>query len=345
MDRIWKKSYLAKSLWGWCSWSSYRPEVVDQEVENAQNDNEQSSTVLGLESNNHHDTRNATEGRDNDAPERPLATEDKSDEEEDEQNSASQLEVHLAILLVNLRKTSKDLSLANPRVRQDHDQATNDRQVSEEEVQIENKSVAQSLSDDDTHETSDGVVGVLSDDDKSGAGEHGNDVDKEEQSPRLGKQGNAHLTVAVVLEVKQLVGPLSDDTESILKEGDDNQETANGREVAVNEDKGQLSELQTRLQRRSLDSRLDRLADGVERILNLAGIGTNLLEEALALLRVGVLGTTVGSRTTEAVARVESLRHGYRLRLGFVSNEAVSRADLLDETKHDEFLGRCCIDC
>lgn len=151
--------------------------------------------------------------------------------------------------------------------------------------------------------------------------------------------------MAVVLEVKQLVGPLSDDTESILKEGDDNQETANGREVAVNEDKGQLSELQTRLQRRSLDSRLDRLADGVERILNLAGIGTNLLEEALALLRVGVLGTTVGSRTTEAVARVESLRHGYRLRLGFVSNEAVSRADLLDETKHDEFLGRCCIDC
>lgn len=176
---------------------------------------------------------------------------------------------------------------------------------------------------------------MLSDDDKSGAGEHGDDVDKEEQvgdagrncqvleqPPRPGKQGNAHLTVAVVLEVKQLVGPLSDDTESILKEGDDNQETANGREVAVNEDKGQLSELQTRLQRRSLDSRLDRLADGVERILNLAGIGTNLLEEALALLRVGVLGTTVRSRAAEAVARVKSLRHGYRLRLGFVSKEA-----------------------
>jgi hypothetical protein len=56
----------------------------------------------------------------------------------------------------------------------------------------------------------------------------------------------AHLTVTVVLQVEQLVGPLGDDTESIFEEGDDDQETANGREIAVNKDKGQLSELQTR---------------------------------------------------------------------------------------------------
>lgn len=275
------------------------PEVVDQQVEDAQNDNEQSGAVLGLESNDNHDAGDAAKRRDNDAPERPLATEDKSDEEEDQKDTASQLEVHLAILLVDLGKTCKDLSLANPRIRQDHDQATDDRQVSEEEVEIEDETVAKSLSDDNAHETGDGVVGVLSDDDQSGAREHGNDVDKKEQV------GNAGRNVAVVLQVKQLIGPLSDDTESIFEEGNDDQETANGREIG-----------------------LDRLADGVERILNLAGIGSNLLEKALTLLRFSSLGSAVGRGATEAVARVESVGHCCSVEVRF-RRKLVSRADLL----------------
>jgi hypothetical protein len=275
------------------------PEVVDQQVENAQNNNEQSGAVLGLESNDNHDAGDAAKRRDNDAPKRPLATEDKSNEEEDQEDTASQLEVHLAILLVDLGETCKDLSLANPRIRQDHDQATNDREVSEEEVEIEDETVTKSLSDDNAHETGDGVVGVLSDDDQGGAGEHGDDVDKQEQV------GDAGGNVAVVLQVKQLIGPLGDDTESIFKEGDDNQETANGREIG-----------------------LDRLADGVERILNLAGIGTNLLEKALALLRISRLGSAVGRGATEAVARVESVGHCCRVDVRF-RRKLVSRADLL----------------
>jgi len=138
----------------------------------------------------------------------------------------------------------------------------------------------------------------------------------------------AHLTVTVVLQVEQLVGPLGDDTESIFEEGDDDQETANGREIAVNKDKGQLSELQTRWYRTSLDSRLDRLAEGVERILNLGGIGSNLVEKALTLLRIGSLGCAVRRRATEAVARVESLGHGCRVEVR-VRRKLVSRADLL----------------
>jgi hypothetical protein len=134
--------------------------------------------------------------------------------------------------------------------------------------------------------------------------------------------------VAVVLQVKQLIGPLGDDTESIFKEGDDNQETANGREIAVNKDKGQLSELQTRFQRTSLDSRLDRLADGVERILNLAGIGSNLLEKALTLLRISGLRSAIRRGATEAVARVESVGHCCRVDVRF-RRKLVSRADLL----------------
>lgn len=40
------------------------------------------------------------------------------------------------------------------------------------------------------------------------------------------------LTVAVVMEVQQLVAPLGDDTERILEERDNDQESANGWEVA-----------------------------------------------------------------------------------------------------------------
>jgi hypothetical protein len=141
-------------------------------------------------------------------------------------------------------------------------------------------------------------------------------------------RAEAHLTVAVVLQVKKLIGPLGDDTKSIFEEGDDDQETANGREIAVNRDKGQLSELQTRLQRTSLDSRLDRLADGVERILNLAGIGSNLLEKALTLLRIDGLGSAIRRGATEAITRVESLGHGCRVDVRF-RRRLVSRADLL----------------
>lgn len=116
---------------------------------------------------------------------------------------------------------------------------------------------------------------------------------------------NARRNVTVVLQVEQLVGPLGDDTESIFEEGDDDQETANGREIG-----------------------LDRLAEGVERILNLAGIGSNLVEKALTLLRIGSLGCAVGRRATEAVARVESLGHGCRVEVR-VRRKLVSRADLL----------------
>ena len=105
---------------------TYRPEVVDQQVEDAENDDQQRSAVLGLESNHHHDTGNAAQGRDQNAPERPLAAEDKADKQEDEKNTACKLEVHLSILLGDLRKPCKSLGLANPRVGQNHDKTAND---------------------------------------------------------------------------------------------------------------------------------------------------------------------------------------------------------------------------
>lgn len=38
--------------------------------------------------------------------------------------------------------------------------------------------------------------------------------------------------MTVVVKVEQLVAPLSDDTERILEEGDDDQESSNGRKVS-----------------------------------------------------------------------------------------------------------------
>lgn len=116
-----------------------------------------------------------------------MASEDKSNKEEDQKNTASQLEVHLAILLVESRESGKSLGLAHPRVRQDHEEATNDGKISEEEVEIEEQAIAESLGNNDTHETCDSIVRVLSGDDEDRASHHGNDVDDEENVGDTGR--------------------------------------------------------------------------------------------------------------------------------------------------------------
>lgn len=113
------------------------PKVVDKQVEDAQNDNQQGSAELGLESNNDHDTGTSSQKRDKHTPDGPLSSEDKPDEQEDEKDTASQLEVHLAILFVELGKPSKGLGLAHPRIRQNHEQPTDDGQVAKEEIEVE----------------------------------------------------------------------------------------------------------------------------------------------------------------------------------------------------------------
>lgn len=93
---------------------TYRPEVVDKHVENAQQNNQYDSTPLCLEPNNDHDGGDKSQETDKDSPERPGAREDKADKEEDQQNSSCELDVHLAILLFKLRETGGHKLLANP---------------------------------------------------------------------------------------------------------------------------------------------------------------------------------------------------------------------------------------
>ena len=105
---------------------SYRPEVVDQQVENAQDDHQHDSAEFRLESHNDHHACHKAEQRHNDSQQAPLAAEDESDEEEDQEDSASKLEVHLAVLLLDLRESSESLRLADPGVRENHQQSTHD---------------------------------------------------------------------------------------------------------------------------------------------------------------------------------------------------------------------------
>lgn len=152
------------------------PEVVDQKVEDAENDDEHDGAELGLETNDDHDAGDKSEQADADPPEVPVAAENEADEEEDEQDATGELEVHLAVLLVELRETSRGELLAHPRIRKHHQQSAHNGQVAQEEVQIEDESVAEALEDDDTNEPDNTVVRVLSCDDHDGADGHGDYV-------------------------------------------------------------------------------------------------------------------------------------------------------------------------
>ena len=188
-----------------CS-STYGPEIVHNQIENTQNDNEKSRAELGLESNNYHDTGTGAQDGDSNTPDGPLAAENKADEQEDEQHTSGQLEVHLAVLLIELGQASESLSLAHPRVRQDHEQTANDGQVAEEEVQVEDEAVAKGLGHDHTHKAGDSIVRVLPDDNEGRTGCHGEDVGDEEQMGNA--TGNCALRLAHIAPVNPLGGTL-----------------------------------------------------------------------------------------------------------------------------------------
>lgn len=127
---------------------TYRPEVVNQNVENTQQNDQDNSTPLSLEANNDHHASDKTKQTNNYTPEAPRASEDESDEEKDEQDAPGELHIHLTVLLVKLGQTGRNELLANPGVGDNHEQTADDTQVAEEEVQVENEAISETLSDD-----------------------------------------------------------------------------------------------------------------------------------------------------------------------------------------------------
>lgn len=83
------------------------PPVVDQHVETRKEEDEERGTPLCLEPNSNHDTRSETEDGDNDTRYAPCALEDETDKQEDQEDTASELEVLAAVGLGDGRKASE----------------------------------------------------------------------------------------------------------------------------------------------------------------------------------------------------------------------------------------------
>ena len=137
------------------------PEVVDKEIEDAQDDNEHDGTELGLEANDDHDAGHKANDADDHTTDAPFAGKDEPDEEEDEKHAACELEVHLAILLVDLGQARWREALADPTIGQDHQESPHDRQIAEKEVEVKDESIAKRLGDDHTKQAKDGKVGMF----------------------------------------------------------------------------------------------------------------------------------------------------------------------------------------
>lgn len=182
-----------------CMWrpgSTYRPEIVDKQVKDAQNDNEKSSAELGFEAYSNHNRCASAENGDNNTPNGPLAARHEADKQEDEKDTPGELEVHLAILLVDLGETGKRLGLAHPGIGQNHEQSANNGQIAQEKVQVEDEAVADALGNDDAHEPARGVVRVLSDDHHGRARGHYNHVgDEKEVGYTVGDYGTRRLAL------------------------------------------------------------------------------------------------------------------------------------------------------
>lgn len=141
-----------------------RPEVVDEEVEDAENHDQETGAPASLEADNNHDAGTQAEHRDDDTCQGPLALNDETDEKEDEQHSAGQLEVNLAVGLAQAWKAGKDVLLGREAVRENHHETTNDGKVAKEEVEIENETVSETLDHNNTEQCTDRDLGVFAQD-------------------------------------------------------------------------------------------------------------------------------------------------------------------------------------
>ena len=160
---------------------AYRPPVVDQDVENTENNHEDNGAPLGLESNDNHHARHKSEDAHENPPEAPRAGKDEPDEQENQQHTSRELDIHLAVLLVELREPGRDEALAHPGIREDHEEATNDAEVADEEGEVEDETVTEGLGDDDAEKACDAVFTSFPGNDEERADKHRDDVCDQEE--------------------------------------------------------------------------------------------------------------------------------------------------------------------
>lgn len=116
---------------------THSPEVVHNDVEDAQNHDQDDRTPLRFEPNSNHHARHAAHNDDKNAHNAPVARKDETHEQEYKQYSPRQLEIHLAILLIKARKACRGELLAHPAIGEDHEESTHDAKIAEEEIEVE----------------------------------------------------------------------------------------------------------------------------------------------------------------------------------------------------------------
>ena len=78
----------------------------------------------------------------------------------------------LSVVLADGWKSSKRSSSGYHGVTEDHEQSTNDAQVTQEEIEVENEAVTEPLNDDNAEKSADSKFGVFLRDNGTGAGKH-----------------------------------------------------------------------------------------------------------------------------------------------------------------------------
>ena len=101
--------------------TAYRPEVVDHDIEDAQDHHQDDGTPLRFEAYHHHNTSHRTKANHNQSTYAEVSCKDEADEQENEQHSSSKLKVHLPVLLVELREACRRKLLAHPTVGKHHE--------------------------------------------------------------------------------------------------------------------------------------------------------------------------------------------------------------------------------
>jgi len=203
----------------------HAPPVVGKYVEDAQNHNEEDGGPLGFEANSNHTAGGKTEYGDKYPGNAPCTLKDEPEEQEDEENTAGEQEIFLAISFADRWESSKQLLSCDHRFAEDHNESANDAQIAEEKVEIEDEAVSKALDDDHAEETANSIFGEALRYDGAGSNKHSDHVQQQEQVR------NAPWKVSVSLQIPDLVIPLGHDSQRILQESHNDQETTNGRQM------------------------------------------------------------------------------------------------------------------
>ena len=169
------------------------PPVIGKHVEHAQDEHQESSRPLGLEPDGNHAACSQADNRHEYSPDAPLSLNDESQKEEDEKDATGKKEagksvrndpsevkqsvifvsLFLSVVLADVWESGKRCSPSNHGITKDHEQSTNDAQVAQEEVKVENKAITEPLNDDNTEKSTDSKFRVFLRDDGTRASKHG----------------------------------------------------------------------------------------------------------------------------------------------------------------------------